>query len=147
MELNCCVEGSYQLKEVIIWWKLSADKSYLLIKVREVRIDKEVKRSDDWWRFACGDIFELMSVNPKSVRLSWPTAEWHVVLSFLTETTSNPFFSVVGGEIACRPVTYKAGEDKQCLPTLCPSTVNYQALRFLYETHRPMWQKVRKFWF
>ena len=38
--------------EVINLWKLSSDKSYLLIKVREVRIVIEVKRSDDW----CGDV-------------------------------------------------------------------------------------------
>ena len=28
-----------------------------MIKVREVRMAKEVKRSDDWGRFACGDVF------------------------------------------------------------------------------------------
>ena len=28
-----------------------------MIKVREVRIGKEVKRSNGWWRFTCGDVF------------------------------------------------------------------------------------------
>ena len=36
--------------------KLSSDGSYQVIKVREVRKAKDVKRSDDWWRFACGDV-------------------------------------------------------------------------------------------
>ena len=33
-----------------------------MIKVREVRIAKEVKRSDGWWRLACGDVL-LCSLN------------------------------------------------------------------------------------
>ena len=33
------------------------DKSYLVIKVREVKIVKEVNRSDDLLRFDCGDVF------------------------------------------------------------------------------------------
>ena len=33
-----------------------------MIKVREVRIAKEVKRSDGWWRFACGNVL-LCSLN------------------------------------------------------------------------------------
>ena len=52
--------------KVILWWKLSSDKSYLVIKFSsdksclwiKVRIDKEVKRSDGLWRFACGDVSE-----------------------------------------------------------------------------------------
>ena len=28
-----------------------------MIKVREVRIGKEVKRSNGWWHFTCGDVF------------------------------------------------------------------------------------------
>ena len=42
--------------KVILWLKLSSDKSYLVIKVKEVDIAKEVKRSDGWWGFACGDV-------------------------------------------------------------------------------------------
>ena len=42
--------------KVIKWWKLSCDKSYLVKKVKEVEIAKEVIRSDGWWRFACGDV-------------------------------------------------------------------------------------------
>ena len=35
----------------VIWWrKLSIDESYLVMKVIIV------KRSDDLWRFACGDV-------------------------------------------------------------------------------------------
>ena len=38
--------------------KLSCSyKSYLVIKFKEVKIAKEVKRSDGLWRFACGDVF------------------------------------------------------------------------------------------
>ena len=39
-------DGIYQLMEVINWRKLSTDGSYQLIKVRDVRIAIEVKRSD-----------------------------------------------------------------------------------------------------
>ena len=57
--------------KVILWWKLSCDesyvvmivnidKSYLVMKViLKVKIDKEVKRSDGLWRFACGDVYNL----------------------------------------------------------------------------------------
>ena len=38
------------------WWKLASDESYLQMKVKIV---KEVKRSDDLWRFACGDVYIL----------------------------------------------------------------------------------------
>ena len=38
-----------------------------MIKVREVRIAKEVKRSDGWWRFACGDVFIMGSLGHQSV--------------------------------------------------------------------------------
>ena len=58
-------DGSYQLTEVINWRKLSTDGSYLLIKVREVRIAIELKRSDDWWRFACGDVYPLWGFSMK----------------------------------------------------------------------------------
>ena len=87
---------------------------------------------------------EMHLINPRSVRPSWPSAEWHVVLSFPTETTSNPFFSGGGGEIACRPVTYKADEDKQCLPTLCWSTKNYQALKFVWDKVGSIWFKIKR---
>ena len=43
--------------KVIKWWKLSSDESYLVMKVKEIEIAKEVKRSDGWWRFASGDVF------------------------------------------------------------------------------------------
>ena len=33
------------------------ERSYLAIKAKEVRIVKEVMRSDGLWRFACGDVF------------------------------------------------------------------------------------------
>ena len=36
-------------------------KCYLMIKVTEVTIVKEVKRSDGLWRFACGDVFNWPS--------------------------------------------------------------------------------------
>ena len=35
-----------------------------MIKVREVRIAKEVKRSDDWWRFSCGDVSTSQTSKP-----------------------------------------------------------------------------------
>ena len=43
----------YVLCNSVILIKVSCDKSYLWIKVKIV---KEVKRSDDLWRFACGDV-------------------------------------------------------------------------------------------
>ena len=50
--------------KVIKWWNFSSDESYLhieeiylVMKVKEVEIAKEVKRSDGWWRFACGDVY------------------------------------------------------------------------------------------
>ena len=46
--------------EVILWWKLSCDESYLVMKVKIV---KEVKRSDGLWRFACGDVFILKGLS------------------------------------------------------------------------------------
>ena len=36
---------------------LIKDKCYQVIKVREVIIVKEVKRSVGWWLFACGNVF------------------------------------------------------------------------------------------
>ena len=33
------------------------EDEYQVIKVREVEIAKEVKRSDGLWRFACGDVY------------------------------------------------------------------------------------------
>ena len=37
--------------------KLSgSDTSYLVIRSNEVKIAKEVKRSDSLWRFACDDV-------------------------------------------------------------------------------------------
>ena len=41
---------------------VSSDKIVQVIKVREVVIVEEVKRSDDWWRFACGDVFEFLTI-------------------------------------------------------------------------------------
>ena len=33
------------------------ERSYLVIKAKEVKTVKEVIRSDGLWRFACGDVF------------------------------------------------------------------------------------------
>ena len=60
-------DGSYQLMEDINWRKLSTGEVInLLIKVR---IAIEVKRSDDWWRFACGDV--LYTCKETSARGKW----------------------------------------------------------------------------
>ena len=48
-----------------------APKGYLLIKVREVRIAIEVKRSDDWWRFACGDVYYYFFVHSHAIKVGW----------------------------------------------------------------------------
>ena len=42
--------------KLTLWLKLSSDKSHIVNKAREVKIVKEVKRSDGLWRFACGDV-------------------------------------------------------------------------------------------
>ena len=47
-----------------IWrWKLSSDESYLVMKVEEVEIAKEVVRSVGWWRFACGDVYDIYDIS------------------------------------------------------------------------------------
>ena len=51
--------------KVIYWWKLSTDEIYVVMKVN---IDKEVKRSDGLWRFACGDVFTL-SLGPLEAKI------------------------------------------------------------------------------
>ena len=43
-------DDSEDIFEKVFWW-------YLVIKAKEVRIVKEVIRSDGLWRFACGDVF------------------------------------------------------------------------------------------
>ena len=77
-------EESYQLRKVIKWWKLSSDESYLVMKVKEVEIAKEVIRSDGWWRFACGDVYDKINKNINKIRIvqtvqnvqnSWRTVE------------------------------------------------------------------------
>ena len=46
----------------------------LVIKVREVKIVEEMKRSDGLTRFACGNIFgfhpEVLNFSPKCIRFS-----------------------------------------------------------------------------
>ena len=37
------------------------DQSYLVIKAKEVKIVKEVIRSDGLWRFACFDVYILLA--------------------------------------------------------------------------------------
>ena len=55
--LNIFSVTIYLVMKVILWWKLSCDESYLVMKVKEVEIAKEVIRSDGWWRFASsGDV-------------------------------------------------------------------------------------------
>ena len=49
-------DENYPVMKVIKCWKLSSGESYLVMKVEEVDIAKEVKRSDGWWHFACGDV-------------------------------------------------------------------------------------------
>ena len=49
-------DESCEVMKVVKWWKSPSDESYLVMEVKEVEIAKEVKRSDGWWRFACGDV-------------------------------------------------------------------------------------------
>ena len=58
--------------KVINWWKLSCDESFLVMKVKEVEITKEVIRSDGWWRFACGDVSSRLF----SLKI-WPLHQFH----------------------------------------------------------------------
>ena len=55
--MKICSAKSFMVIKITLWQKFSCDKSYLVIKVREVVIVKEVKISDGLWCFACGDIF------------------------------------------------------------------------------------------
>ena len=46
------------------WYtELSSDKGNLVIKVKEVEIVKEVKRSDSLWHFAWGDVYTFGADN------------------------------------------------------------------------------------
>ena len=40
-------DDSYRVMKVILWWKLSSDESH------------DSEKSDDLWRFACGDVCTL----------------------------------------------------------------------------------------
>ena len=51
-KLSC--NESFLVMKLIWWWKLYSDESYLVMKVKEVEI---VLKSDGWWRFACGDVY------------------------------------------------------------------------------------------
>ena len=66
--------------KVIVWWKLLCDESYLVMKVKEVGIAKEVKRSDGLWRFACGDVLSLQVLR-KQERLSKKRNYWAAIAS------------------------------------------------------------------
>ena len=48
--------------------ELFSDKCYFVMKSESFKITKEVKRSDGWWRLACGDdlYFLLMCPNTPS---------------------------------------------------------------------------------
>ena len=56
-------DESYLMMKVILWWKLSNDESYQVMKVKEVEIAKKVIRSDGWWRFACGNVWDIRATD------------------------------------------------------------------------------------
>ena len=39
------------------------DKTYFVMKFKAVELAKEVKRSDSWCRFACGDVYIVQDVH------------------------------------------------------------------------------------
>ena len=49
-----------KMKNVLKWYKrkkLFGDKSNFVMESKLIEVAKEVKRSDGWWGFACGDVF------------------------------------------------------------------------------------------
>ena len=57
-ELSC--DESYLLMKFILWWKLASDENKLVMKVEIV---KEVNRSDGLWRFACGNVLQQKHIS------------------------------------------------------------------------------------
>ena len=71
------------------WWKFSCYKTYIVIKVREVKIVKEVKNSDGLWRFACGDVCEMYSTSVSSKLCEFSRFQMHCRSQFLPFSYSN----------------------------------------------------------
>ena len=46
------------------------------MKVKEVEITKEVIRSDGWWRFACGDVFDWYDNHRGDICIKKKGLEW-----------------------------------------------------------------------
>ena len=55
--MKICSAKSFMVIKITLWQKFSCDKSYLVIKVREVIIVKEVKISDGLWHFASANVY------------------------------------------------------------------------------------------
>ena len=49
--------------KVRYWWKSTSDENLIVINVREVKVVKEVERSDSLWRFACSDVYFLQKIS------------------------------------------------------------------------------------
>ena len=65
-------------------------KVYRVIKVREVRIAKEVKRSDGWWRFACGDVCKPCACTLCTLSTLWVHLSSYRSAAVLTWWPSSP---------------------------------------------------------
>ena len=65
-------------------------KVYWVIKVREVRIAKEVKRSDGWWRFACGNVCKPCACTLCTLSTLWVHLSSYRSAAVLTWWPSSP---------------------------------------------------------
>ena len=86
---------------------ISSDKLCLVIKVREIRIVKEVKRSDSLWGFACGDVLSFTEINWVGLLIK----DWMVPENLLRWT-----------ELLGKMLSYKMWLDGRCSSNLpkCP---------------------------
>ena len=96
------IDRSCLLTEVVYWLKLSidesclvitSDRSYQVVKFREVRIPKKSEKEWCWWRFACGDVFPKIQHFPEnSTTIS---SSWCIIYNFSSMVMVKPNFDTL----------------------------------------------------
>ena len=148
-------DGSYFVIKVI-WWKglIFSHKIYLVIKAKEVKIVKEVKRSDGLWRFACCRYFGLTALQIATFTqigmgklYFWDKKQQKCIIR---KRWLDTFWYQIAEEVGVRVIVigrhiYLPKREKTPLWIACFSYILIN-LRSQPEAMKIFWKKMRKCW-